>query len=156
MTLAQKIVNLLKNAKESDLDSFDAEINKCEARLKALRQAREVLAEEVLNRSMDDEEAPTPTVKVSVKKEVTPRLSFNGSQVHGGASTEELTKEIAEFILHNGPCMRRKVCSTLGISEEVANRILDQKDFFEKNAQVYNITQEARIKYDPKHSREDL
>ena len=50
MKVPTKILKALDEATEADLDDFDREISRCEALLRALKKAREVVAEEVLTR----------------------------------------------------------------------------------------------------------
>lgn len=167
MDIVGKITKILENATADDLDAFDREIARSEARTRALRAAREVVAEEVLNRPAARQGVRQVEAKVRVAAQAVPKagggapvglLGDGGAQSSGGgllagdASLDALTDEVGRWMFLQGPCMRRKVTSRFGISDDKAQRILDQTDVFEKSGSMYKLTADARAIYDPKRT----
>ena len=94
MNTAQRLVKLLARASQADLDAMDAEIVIAEARVKSLRAARDVMAEEILNRGT----APARR-RSEPKPPAESNGSGNGSVPRTTTAIEEYTKALAEHLI---------------------------------------------------------
>ncbi len=138
VSIAKRLNNLLQQATQSDLDGFDDEIAAAEARVKSLKQAREIVAEEVLNRA---DQKPTPVRSTKPLP--------NGKSPHDGSGN--IKDRIARFLFDRGPSMKRKMVSEgIGNDLEVERALEDNPSTFHKSGNTYALSNEARAKYDPK------
>jgi hypothetical protein len=110
-----RMVEMLKKASQKDIDDIDAEIAAAEARVLSLKAAREVLAQEVLNR----EEVP--------------------------AKPLSSRDRIARFLSHAGTANAKSICEHLKVSMSGGIlRCLEDPIFQKTDSGAYTLTPEGK------------
>jgi hypothetical protein len=147
---------MLDDATEDDLATFDAEIATLKARIKALEAAREIVAEEVLNR--DDK--PKKPAKALAEAPAANGVSLFGRRpTEAGGTTsippDKLPGEICKYLTHEGPRQGRKIAGDLGVDFGRVLAALGDAELFEREGNTYTLTNAARMKYDPKQQGDD-
>lgn len=135
-----KLVKILNSATPESLASIDEELVEARGRVIALESARELVANEVLNRPIGySKPEPPKALAIGSKEEL---------------EEDELLAKVCRYLIFSGPKGPNVIRKEFKLTEERFKEIIDC-DFFEKVGPNYGVTTEGRLEYDPKNEIRD-